>query len=209
MAWRLLRNRLPTKDNLVRRHIIPPDASLCVTGCGGVETAQHLFLSYPVFAPLWGLIRFWIDISSADPFYPVPNHARSPSASGSQVRFEYFSFSPLSILPLFSERRKKAGVMSLSLLIYSFLFPVKKFEKLFSNSATNHQSMQVLFNLISYLTFFLIVSKFSFISSLFSALSSSHSQRKVHKPSNEHTTATKAFPISPNEIITMVLGKFI
>ncbi|WJX58404.1 hypothetical protein P8452_43865 [Trifolium repens] len=31
----------------------------------------------------------------------------------------------------------------------------------------------------------------SFISSLFSALSSSHSQRKVHKPSNEHTTATK------------------
>ncbi|WJX71345.1 hypothetical protein P8452_55346 [Trifolium repens] len=30
-----------------------------------------------------------------------------------------------------------------------------------------------------------------FISSLFSALSSSHSQRKVHKPSNEHTTATK------------------
>ncbi|WJX24162.1 hypothetical protein P8452_13302 [Trifolium repens] len=64
-----------------------------------------------------------------------------------------------------------------------------------------------------------------FISSLFSALSSSHSQRKVHKPSNEHTTATKfnlgflpfikirgkewAFPISPNEIITMVLGKFI
>ncbi|WJX18975.1 hypothetical protein P8452_08720 [Trifolium repens] len=42
------------------------------------------------------------------------------------------------------ERRKKAGVMSLSLLLYSFLFPVKKFEKLFSNSATNHQSMQVL-----------------------------------------------------------------
>ncbi|WJX37971.1 hypothetical protein P8452_25680 [Trifolium repens] len=34
--------------------------------------------------------------------------------------------------------------MSLSLLLYSFLFPVKKFEKLFSNSATNHQSMQVL-----------------------------------------------------------------
>ncbi|WJX41908.1 hypothetical protein P8452_29198 [Trifolium repens] len=46
---------------------------------------------------------------------------------------------------LFSaERRKKAGVMSLSLLLYSFLFPVKKFEKLFSNSATHHQSMQVL-----------------------------------------------------------------
>jgi hypothetical protein len=27
MAWRLLRNRLPTKDNLVRWHVIHPDAT--------------------------------------------------------------------------------------------------------------------------------------------------------------------------------------
>jgi hypothetical protein len=40
IAWRLLRNRFSTKDNLVRRHIIPPDASIC-TGCGGAETAHH------------------------------------------------------------------------------------------------------------------------------------------------------------------------
>jgi hypothetical protein len=66
MAWRLLRNRLPTKDNLVMQHIIPPDASLCVTGCGGVETRHHLFLSFPVFAPLWSLVRSWIGIFSAD-----------------------------------------------------------------------------------------------------------------------------------------------
>ena len=52
--------------------------------------------------------------------------------------------SPTRFIISSEERRKKAGVMSLSLLIYSFLFPVKKFEKLFSNSATNHQSMQVL-----------------------------------------------------------------
>ncbi|KAK2423985.1 hypothetical protein QL285_034394 [Trifolium repens] len=65
MAWRLLRNRLPTKGNLVRRHIIPPDASLCVIGYGGVETAHHLFLSCPVFAPLWSLVPSWIGISSA------------------------------------------------------------------------------------------------------------------------------------------------
>jgi hypothetical protein len=66
MAWRLLRNKLPTKDNLVRRHIIPPDASMCVTGCGGVETAHHLFLSCPVFAPLWSLVRSWVGTSSTD-----------------------------------------------------------------------------------------------------------------------------------------------
>ncbi|KAK2401108.1 hypothetical protein QL285_050730 [Trifolium repens] len=68
MAWRLLRNRLPTRDNLVRRHIIASDAQLCVTGCGGVETAHHMFLSCPIFAPLWHLIRSWIGTFAADPF---------------------------------------------------------------------------------------------------------------------------------------------
>jgi hypothetical protein len=66
-AWRLLRNRLPTKDNLVRRHIIPQGAHLCVAGCGVPETTQHLFLSCPAFAPLWGLVRNWVGISAVDP----------------------------------------------------------------------------------------------------------------------------------------------
>ncbi|GAU50875.1 hypothetical protein TSUD_88620 [Trifolium subterraneum] len=56
LAWRLLRNRLPTKDNLVTRNIIPQDFQLCVHGCGGLETTHHLFLSYSVFAPLWGAV---------------------------------------------------------------------------------------------------------------------------------------------------------
>jgi hypothetical protein len=68
LAWRLFRNRLPTKDNLVKRHIIASNAHFCVTGCGGVETAHHLFLSCPVFAQLWSLIRSWVGISSADPW---------------------------------------------------------------------------------------------------------------------------------------------
>jgi hypothetical protein len=46
MVWRLLRNRLPTKDNLVRRHIIPLDGSLCVTGCESVETT-HVRVLHP------------------------------------------------------------------------------------------------------------------------------------------------------------------
>jgi hypothetical protein len=37
-SWRLLRDRLPTKANLVTRGIISPDLHLCVTRCGGVET---------------------------------------------------------------------------------------------------------------------------------------------------------------------------
>ncbi|MCI57057.1 HcrVf2 protein-like protein, partial [Trifolium medium] len=38
-AWRLLRDRLPTKVNLVTQGIISPDAHFCVSGCGGVESA--------------------------------------------------------------------------------------------------------------------------------------------------------------------------
>jgi hypothetical protein len=66
LAWRLLRNRLPTKDNLVTRNIISHDTCLCVNGCGTLETANHLFLSCPVFAPLWNLVRSWIGVVSID-----------------------------------------------------------------------------------------------------------------------------------------------
>jgi hypothetical protein len=52
----------------VRRYIIAQDAHFCVTGCGKVETARHLFFICPIFAPLWGLVRRWVGISSADPF---------------------------------------------------------------------------------------------------------------------------------------------
>ncbi|PNX58748.1 70 kDa peptidyl-prolyl isomerase [Trifolium pratense] len=67
LAWRLVRNRLSTKDNLVARHIIHPDSQFYVTGCGGMETTHHLFMSCPIFAPLRRLIRAWIGIFTADP----------------------------------------------------------------------------------------------------------------------------------------------
>ncbi|GAU22937.1 hypothetical protein TSUD_326630 [Trifolium subterraneum] len=66
LAWRLLRNRLPTKDNLVERHIIPLDDRFCVNGCGQPETANHLFLLCLVFAPLWTMVWSWLGIAPAD-----------------------------------------------------------------------------------------------------------------------------------------------
>jgi hypothetical protein len=51
----------------VKRHILHPNAGLCVTDCGGVETVHHLFLPCPVFTPLWSLVRSWVGVSSADP----------------------------------------------------------------------------------------------------------------------------------------------
>jgi hypothetical protein len=67
LAWRLLRNRLPTKANLVTRGILAQEAQMCVAGCGEVETAQHLFVSCSIFCELWHLVRDWLGVSRADP----------------------------------------------------------------------------------------------------------------------------------------------
>jgi len=48
-AWRLFRDRLPTKDNLLRRGVINFDSRLCVAGCDTVETSYHLFLHCNIF----------------------------------------------------------------------------------------------------------------------------------------------------------------
>ncbi|KAK2373612.1 hypothetical protein QL285_074640 [Trifolium repens] len=68
LAWRLLRDRLPTKANLVSRGILAPDLHDCVTGCGGIETARHLFLSCSTFGSLWAQVRSWIGFSAVDAF---------------------------------------------------------------------------------------------------------------------------------------------
>ena len=53
LVWRLLRNRLPTKDNLVQRQVIPTIDMDCITGCGGLETSAHLFL-HSTYSALFG-----------------------------------------------------------------------------------------------------------------------------------------------------------
>ena len=65
-AWRLIRDRLPTKANLALRGVIPADDIFCVSGCGHVETADHLFLLCPTFASLWQHVRDWIDFLGVD-----------------------------------------------------------------------------------------------------------------------------------------------
>ncbi|GAU29128.1 hypothetical protein TSUD_58940 [Trifolium subterraneum] len=65
-AWRLLRDRLPTRTNLVSRGIISPEAHFCVSGCGGIESTQHLFFTCGTFGSLWSAVRLWIGFSSVD-----------------------------------------------------------------------------------------------------------------------------------------------
>ncbi|GAU36155.1 hypothetical protein TSUD_275140 [Trifolium subterraneum] len=59
-AWRLLRDRLPTKANLVTRGILSSEAYYCVSGCGAVKSAHHLFISCSTFGSLWSLVNSWI-----------------------------------------------------------------------------------------------------------------------------------------------------
>jgi len=59
---------LPAKSNLAVRGILVQDAHLCVSGCGKVETTQHLFVSCPIFRDLWQHVRAWIGVSGVDLF---------------------------------------------------------------------------------------------------------------------------------------------
>jgi len=66
-AWRLFRNRLPTKDNLVRRHVLHLADNVCVGGCRSQETANHLLFGCHTFSSIWSLIFQWLGISFVAP----------------------------------------------------------------------------------------------------------------------------------------------
>jgi len=66
-VWRLLRNRLPTKDNLIRKMVLHQDDNGCVGGCGSPETAIHFILRCDTFGSLWHLIYTWVGISFISP----------------------------------------------------------------------------------------------------------------------------------------------
>lgn len=55
-VWRLFRDRLPTKVNLHRRHVLDFDAQICVGGCGLIQTSNHLFLHCNLFGSVWNYI---------------------------------------------------------------------------------------------------------------------------------------------------------
>ncbi|MCI31917.1 70 kDa peptidyl-prolyl isomerase, partial [Trifolium medium] len=81
-AWRLLRDRLPTKSNLVARGIITPEAQSCVAGCRDMKSAQHLFISCSIFGSLWSSVRSWIGLSSVDPQHLADHFLQFTFSSG-------------------------------------------------------------------------------------------------------------------------------
>ena len=73
-AWRLFRDKLPTKDNLLHRGAIDHDSRMCVARCGLEESSHHLFLHCNV-------------VVAVTPYY-VSDHFNQSSYSGgiSKVR---------------------------------------------------------------------------------------------------------------------------
>jgi hypothetical protein len=62
LGWRLFQSRLPTKENLLKRGVRLTTSSLCVGGCGGVETESHLFFNCPTLSVVWGEVIKWLRI---------------------------------------------------------------------------------------------------------------------------------------------------
>ncbi|XP_006603059.1 plastidic glucose transporter 4 isoform X1 [Glycine max] len=69
VAWRLIRDRLPTKSNLRRRQIDISD-SLCPFCSIKDETASHLFFECSKIQHLWWESQSWIGTSGAYPINP-------------------------------------------------------------------------------------------------------------------------------------------
>ncbi|PNX59276.1 hypothetical protein L195_g051335, partial [Trifolium pratense] len=59
----------------------------CVSGCGGAESAHHLFLSCNIFGSLWALVRSWIGVPMVD-YTTLGDHfvQFTSSAGGSRAR---------------------------------------------------------------------------------------------------------------------------
>ena len=66
-VWRLLRNRVPTKENLFKRRIVSQDDQLCVNMCDHIEIVTYLFLVCPLFGSLWYDIGRWLGIVAVYP----------------------------------------------------------------------------------------------------------------------------------------------
>ena len=68
-AWRLCRDRLPTKENLCRRQMQIQDL-LCPFCRGAVEDESHLFIHCIKIQPIWWESMSWMNIKGALPFSP-------------------------------------------------------------------------------------------------------------------------------------------
>jgi hypothetical protein len=62
-TWQLLHGRIPTRQNLVARHVIPDGEDNSCVLCGeGIETELHLFLYCEIALLVWMEIFYWLQV---------------------------------------------------------------------------------------------------------------------------------------------------
>jgi hypothetical protein len=117
-VWRLLRNRLPTKDNLLRRRIILANAVDCAYGCGKVESATHLFLECGIPSMVWLQVQNWVGISTVFP---------------SQMREHFTQFTLMAGMPSSSHY-----VFKVIWFAYVWVIWKDRNNRVFHNTGSNH-----------------------------------------------------------------------
>ena len=80
-AWRLIRDRLPTKSNLTRRQVEINDSS-CPFCRRVEEDAAHLFLHCDKILLLWWESMSWVNILGAIPQHPRQHFSQHVEALG-------------------------------------------------------------------------------------------------------------------------------
>jgi hypothetical protein len=70
-VWQLFLDRVPTRVNLCRRHVLHIDESGCVLCAGARETAGHLFMHCNFAAQIWYEICRWLGVDIALPREPM------------------------------------------------------------------------------------------------------------------------------------------
>ena len=122
-VWRLLRNRLPTKDNLLRRRVLHHDDTICVGGCDSQETAVHFLLRCDIFGSLWQLIYQWIGISFIPP-ESVADHLHHFGQLAVLPRFTYTFLKVIwhaTVWVLWKERNNKIFNSKIQDMVLFFL----------------------------------------------------------------------------------------
>ncbi|XP_058768054.1 uncharacterized protein LOC131641768 [Vicia villosa] len=65
LGWRLLQNRIPTVNNLIKRGVLDQNSNRCAGECGREESVSHLFFECTVFAGIWNHILQWLGVKIA------------------------------------------------------------------------------------------------------------------------------------------------
>ncbi|XP_058759055.1 uncharacterized protein LOC131632268 [Vicia villosa] len=60
LAWRVWQNRIPTRDNLVKRGILVDSQNSCPFGCDEEESVSHIFFECPLAWNAWSEVLRWL-----------------------------------------------------------------------------------------------------------------------------------------------------